>query len=413
MEQQELARAIKGLAGFKANFTRGVNRLARILPLAEAGPTHAICGKVQEDLEKLEVAFERLEARCTDLALHDDDEARCNGYVQTMNTAEPEFSKWRASALGVLAAREISTGAAAGGAAAVPEAAEAGGRPRPVESLRPERLSRDHTLADLRAWERQFRDFFEVSRLAAAPRRQQQAHFRACLDANLQSRVNESIGEESTIDQCIAALREDFYDLYPVFSRRLDFFKATQKAGERFSDTAVRLQQLADVADLDRLNAEELMMFRYVGATRDERLREKLLRLEKPTLKDMKSTIRAHEAAESTCDAIEQSRPDKSASASAAAAKTQQPQQESPWQKLKKKLRGKCLCCANDLEKGKEREHKAVCPARECICKNCGKKGTTHECAWASPTRTASRRRSRSKRTQPAPQATKRRRTAP
>ena len=89
---EDLTRALKGLAGYKANFTRVVNRIANIIPLAESGPSNALCDKIAEDIEKLEVAFEKLEKRCNDLTLADEDEARLSSYQATMKTAEEQFT---------------------------------------------------------------------------------------------------------------------------------------------------------------------------------------------------------------------------------------------------------------------------------------------------------------------------------
>ena len=371
---EDLTRALKGLAGYKANFTRVVNRIASIVPLAENGPTHALCDKITEDLEKLESAFEKLEKRCNDLALVDEDEARLSSYTSTMRTAEEQFSKWRTAAVVILNKQEQrlaphhAQAAAAQGTAPV-------ARARPIESLKPQKLTRDHTLAELRVWMQQFSDFYEASHLEAAPCKQQQAHFRSCLDSHLQARIRERTGDDSTIEQFCEALHEEFSELYPLFNRRLEFFRATQKTGEKFSDTAMRLQQLADVADLGGLDAEQLMIFRYISAARDEKLREKLLRIEKPTLKLMKATIRAHEAAALTCDAIDAARGRAvDATATAAAAKASQ-QAGTAWQQLKKRLQGKCHGCGGHMEKGREREHKEACPAKGCTCNKCGKKG--------------------------------------
>ena len=174
MEVDDLARAIRGLSGFKGHFTREVNNIIRLVPLAQACPTRALCEKLSEDLGRLETAYNRLAEHCTMLAQHDDDADRRRGYDATINQAEQNFGKWQTAALSIVSQFDANTQANNAVQQAAAEAPAGAGRPRAIEALRPEKLTRDHTLAELRSWEIKFRDFFETSFLGNAPIRQQQ-----------------------------------------------------------------------------------------------------------------------------------------------------------------------------------------------------------------------------------------------
>ena len=163
MEVDDLARAIRGLSGFKGHFTREVNNIIRLVPLAQACPTRALCEKLSEDLGRLETAYNRLAEHCTMLAQHDDDADRRRGYEATINQAEQNFGKWQTTALSLVSQFEANTQANNAVQQAAADAPAGAGRPRAIEALRPEKLTRNHTLAELRSWEIKFRDFFETS----------------------------------------------------------------------------------------------------------------------------------------------------------------------------------------------------------------------------------------------------------
>ena len=57
-----------------------------------------------------------------------------------------------------------------------------------------------------------------------------------------------------------ALLEKEFDSTWPMFNRRLDFFRFEQKEGQAFSDFVAKLELKAREADLQTLDEEEIMI---------------------------------------------------------------------------------------------------------------------------------------------------------
>ena len=99
----------------------------------------------------------------------------------------------------------------------------------------------------------------------------------------LQNKVSEIapvFGENSFI----AALEEEFLHRYPLFTRRLNFFRSTQAPGQTFSDWAGHLRRAGDEAQLSQLGTDEMYVLRYLVGTTDAKLRARFLEESETTL---------------------------------------------------------------------------------------------------------------------------------
>jgi hypothetical protein len=162
-------------------------------------------------------------------------------------------------------------------------------RDRPVrinDSLKPEKLTLEATLAEFRAWQTNFDLFYSSNHMERFPLEEQQGYLRSCLDLKLSQILSTKIQAGTTIrgeGGCIDALRQIFLQLIPVLTRRYNFFKCDQKAGEKFSDWFLRLQLEGQEAELNTINEDYLYVLRLVTGTKDKRLREEFLRQTAPT----------------------------------------------------------------------------------------------------------------------------------
>ena len=83
--------------------------------------------------------------------------------------------------------------------------------------------------------------------------------------------------------------------LWPLFNRRLDFFRFEQKDGQQFSDFAAKLELKALEADLHTLTPEEIMVHWLICGCKITELKEKFLRLDSPDKAALERTYKTYE----------------------------------------------------------------------------------------------------------------------
>jgi hypothetical protein len=119
---------------------------------------------------------------------------------------------------------------------------------------------------------------------------EQQGYFYVCIDIDLEGRIKPRISPTTPIfgeDSCVSLLEEEFNSKYPLFARRLDFFKYTQARGQAFSDYVAKLQAKGNESDLHQLGVEDLYVFKFLNGCSDPKLKEEFMRLKDPKLQDL------------------------------------------------------------------------------------------------------------------------------
>ena len=99
---------------------------------------------------------------------------------------------------------------------------------------------------------------------------------------------------------CVQILQEEFFIIYPLFKRRMEFFQMTQNANEEFSNYAAKLQKVGDEAYLEKLSVNDLYVYKYICTATNDDLLNKFLAVEKPTLEKLMNVVVHHETAQST-----------------------------------------------------------------------------------------------------------------
>ena len=177
-------------------------------------------------------------------------------------------------------------------------------KPKVQEALRPFKLKTNHTPVDLRSWLGKFQAYFTSSGLHAYSAQEQHAFLFNCMTPDLEVRIKENdnftqdmplYSDDDSVSGVMTLLETEFLQAYPLFNRRLDFFRLKQAQGQTFSDFMLKLKQKGEEADLHKLNTEELYIFRYITGASDITLRERFLKLADPTLDDLKRAVRAYE----------------------------------------------------------------------------------------------------------------------
>lgn len=180
----------------------------------------------------------------------------------------------------------------------VAPAAPAPRQVRPVEALKPFTLNASHSMIEFETWESSFRAYYTTSHIDLASVEEQQAYLRSCMDSLLWVRVKPVITRTTPVfgqvNSCFAALRDEFEQANPLFTRRMDYFKYMQQPGQDWNDMSAQIRVRRDAAQLDALTLDQLDVFRNIQATVDPVLREKFLRLNNPTYQDLQRCARAY-----------------------------------------------------------------------------------------------------------------------
>ena len=242
--------------GYQANLTRKLNTADRVLAQANTlGASNTLKDQLEDCQRLLQIAFDKVEDSFHALQAVDDPK-QFQVYEDKIDNELIRIQKTREALTEMIANFELELAPRPTTRAAGP--ATAGGhRPKPNEALKPKPLSRDSNPVELTAWIEQFTAYFVSSRLEEATFVELHAHFRACLDAYLNSRLHPLAQPNTPVLEdpanvtkcCVELLRDEFLIQHPLFSRRLDFFNFKQSSGQAFSDWYQKLKKKGDVAD--------------------------------------------------------------------------------------------------------------------------------------------------------------------
>ena len=312
----DTAKAKASIRGHKLQMQLRTKEIDKLLTLSAVRVTSSVVEALKEELAFLEEQKEK-EADLYDAIINSSEiETEVAEARQRSDEVNQYFGDKR---LKVLRAEAEAEAAAGGGAGAAGAGAGAGGagagvagaggagavragpQAKEAAGLKPERLSLENTPAEFKSWQAQFQAYFGASHFEVLGLTEQRAYLLNCLEHKLAARLREHALDVTPIwgaHGCMEFLEGEFKAQYPLFLRRHQFFSLRQKMGETFSDFAVRLRQVGDGADLHNMGVDQLYVFRYVGGTADEKLREKFLKETDPTFEALRAVARAHEVAQ-------------------------------------------------------------------------------------------------------------------
>ena len=179
---------------------------------------------------------------------------------------------------------------------------------RSNEALRPPTLLRDNSPVEFASWVSRFQAYYTSSRMELSNIAEQQAYFRACMDAYLDGRMRDLIAADTPVngdvDSCMAFLKAEFVARYPVFLRRLDYFRNKQPTGQDFSDWAASLRRLGEECNLADMDHNDITVMRYITGTTDSALKEKLINAVNPTVENLNAVVTRYEATKASLKAM-------------------------------------------------------------------------------------------------------------
>ena len=229
-------------------------------------------------------------------------------------------------------------------------------------ALKPDKLSRDNTPAELISWIRKFRSFYSMSKLNQVDIADQQAFVLQNVDLELETFLRQNITDTTPIfgdGGCMELLEERFKRTYPVFTRRLEWFKYMQQPGQSCTDYYTQLRQRGDVAEMAELDLDGQYVFKIICGVHDDKLREKFLKLHEPTLEDIVRTMEAHDITQKSISSLSKSK--SATTVASATADTKYIRMED--------VKGRCFGCGKDRHSNRDE-----CPAKGRICNKCNRR---------------------------------------
>ena len=269
----------------------------------------------------------------------------------------------------------IKTATAAMAPTAAPEApTTATSKLSACKILFQEALSQSKSPEEFRLWVSAFRRFYEASSLSGTNVATQQGYLLRALDFNLRKTVERKITATMAIfgpGGCMDVLEAEFKMFYPIFSRRLEFFQATQDPGEDPTALLQRMESMGDMADLATMTQDELTAFRFMTACTDKRLRDKLFELKRKDMATIKGVVHQHSQQLKLKSSIAGTIAKQPIAAVTPAEQAKkQTKRHNPIQRPAE-LKGRCNACGATSHKAPE------CKIRKnkTLCTHCGKSG--------------------------------------
>ena len=136
------------------------------------------------------------------------------------------------------------------------------------------------------------------SNLDLFTRTEQKTLCKKYVDRTLWSQVVFAQGDD--VHQMIEKVHKSFSLMVPAFSRRIQFLNLSMLKGEGKMEWAFRLEQAAEMANLEDIQAQELKFLKYCqGLKTDDKLYDLLMEMVNPNWEKALEIIQKHEIAES------------------------------------------------------------------------------------------------------------------
>ena len=147
---------------------------------------------------------------------------------------------------------------------------------KPIDALKPEKLSKESSPVEFKLWCQKFRAFYQASNFQVLAVETQQEYVYALIDQYLHQYLKSKVANDTPIfgdtDSVMAYLKDEFEQLYTTFTRRYDFFKLHHFPKQNFSEFLVKLKAMSVEADLGALTPDRLLVFRALTACSNKQL---------------------------------------------------------------------------------------------------------------------------------------------
>lgn len=419
-DQLEISKYSNKITAGKRLLTRRLNALDKAFQAARhARPTQWLLEKLTDALQDLVNASEELQDRYEELILVDPDNTtmyvdrakealhktdapieRTLELVTSMQHSCGEVAHQRQLELSEKTGRNtdttsLSTAENRASSAPTDDDEDSSKVLKPNLALKPEMLNLDTTPTEFTIWLDRFDTYYTSSKMNLSTLREQQQYFFSCMSPLLAHRLKGKITsslpvlppvgtpaqkEDEKPNSCITALVRDFRHRFPIFLRRLAFYRSQQAQGQLMSEWVLSLTDQGDQCELDTMSTDDLYVHRILtGCTNDALLKE-LLKLKQPTFAELDIAISEYEVRTQCVRDVKTPK----AAVNTAQAKKPNTQKQYQAKDVKQKQEGKKTVTNTNTNAGNSafkcyrcgnRNSMHECHAIKAICKNCKKVG--------------------------------------
>ena len=340
----------------KGHMRREIGAMQRAVNFLDSDPTSMTKKEVQDTFEKVKSRKDLVTELYEEIMEIDPD--KINDYNARLDDLENEYNT--AMAIAVEAMRKYERIKTASANSAPPRGANNTNDPMRVQTaLQPDKLSRDNTPTELQSWIRKFRSFYSLSKLDKTEVVDQQAFVLQYVDIELETYLRQRIDDNTPVfgaGSCMEIIEEKFKKTYPLFTRRLDWFRYNQKSGQSGADFYAQLRMKGDVAEMADLDLDAQYVFKIICGVNDDKLREKFFKLQDPTLEEILNVMEAHDITKKSISYLDKTKQTKTTVAEANFIKMED-------------VKGRCFGCGN-----KRHQNRDSCPAKGLTCSKCNRR---------------------------------------
>ena len=363
-KSKEVRAKLTSLRGHKSHFNQNMKQAEGALSIYKSLRTEDQRARIKEFSDKFEDQQFKIQAIYAELIQLDPDDA---------DTYEKQHDEIDARALSfsdriLEAEREIATSFGTPTSGAANNQGGGQSKCKVISDLKPKPLLEvDDPPARLRIWKADFKFYYQESHMESTSLSSQQGYFLACLSNGLKEKIRNDIenlpifSDDATTRTCFSVLDEMSLLTFPLIKRRQQYFDEKQHAGQKTSEFLERIVVLAKEADIEKLSAEDHLVFRCLQGMNscNDELKRKILEVEELNLDKLKKTVNNFEAAKSCLDSLNP----------AAKYSANQGTQKGKGQRNNTNQGQKCDRCGRD-----HKLSQCTYPA-DIKCNNCGDKG--------------------------------------
>ena len=306
--QKKIEEVNRSLNAQKGHLTRAIKRAEALIDIFKNQTTKetedelkAESVTVQDHLVKIIELFEKLHELNTDtdqagelVTKQAEQETRVDELLDKINEAQVNAAKKAGTPVTSVSSQETAT------------------KCKVVTALKPELLQLDDSPAKLRVWKQDFKTYFNESNMTRSSQEAQHAYFLACLSTTLKDKVRNLIdylpvfSADTTAKTCFTVLDEISLQVFPLVKRRQQYFELKQHAGQKTSEYLEKLLVLSREAEIEKLTADDHMVFRCLQGMNSSQneLKQKILEVQNLTLEILKQKVNAQEAAQSCLESL-------------------------------------------------------------------------------------------------------------
>lgn len=119
---------------------------------------------------------------------------------------------------------------------------------------------------------------------------EQQAYFESCMDSRLATSIKLKIQDTTPIFGeygCVYFLQSEFEQMYPIFSRRVNFHSLRQQRGQSRTDWINKLQEAGAQSLIHEMSADDIYVMTILQNTCDTKFRDEIFKLVDPKLEEV------------------------------------------------------------------------------------------------------------------------------